>query len=349
MSGTKRTYVNYKSVLITKIGGPEVLKLVETPLRMPENNETRVRILYAGVGFTDILMRYGNYIYAPKIPFVPGYEIVGVVDAIGKGVTGIFVGQRVAALTVHGGYAEYIYLPPEELIPVPNDLKAAEAVSLILNYVTAYQMLHRMARVHSGQSILITGASGGVGNALLQLGLLAELKTMYGLTSKRKRDLVAQLGGVPIDYATTDFLKFIQSQEPHGIDAVFDGIGGRFALHGYKTLQHGGILVSFGVTGTLKNSKVNKFSSLISYITPSILNLLPDGKRSTFYGITRLYRKNPKLFREDLTKLFQLLSEKKIKPVIAGIFPLSEASKAHAMLERGDVQGKLVLNCNIGI
>ena len=133
----------------------------------------------------------GNYIYAPKIPFVPGYEIVGVVDAIGKGVTGIFVGQRVAALTVHGGYAEYIYLPPEELIPVPNDLKAAEAVSLILNYVTAYQMLHRMARVYSGQSILITGASGGVGNALLQLGLLAELKTMYGLTSKRKRDLVA--------------------------------------------------------------------------------------------------------------------------------------------------------------
>jgi NADPH:quinone reductase-like Zn-dependent oxidoreductase len=341
--------VNYKSVIITKIGGPEVLQLVDTPLRIPDDNETRIKILYAGVGFTDILMRYGNYIYAPKIPFVPGYEIVGIVDLVGKGVTGISVGQRVAALTVHGGYAEYIYLPPENLIPVPSELAASEAVSLILNYVTAYQMLHRMAHVQEGQTILITGASGGVGSALLQLGRLAGLKTMYGLTSKKKHELVAQLGGIPIDYTKTDFLDYVRSREPHGIDAVFDSIGGRFALSGYRTLRRDGILVSFGVTGAIKNGKVNKFSTLVSYITPSILNLLPDGKRATFYGITRLYRKDPNQFREDLQKLFRLLAERKIKPIIAGIIPLSEATKANEMLERGDVQGKLVLRCGSGI
>ncbi len=338
--------MNYKNVLITKIGGPNVLQIVHTPLHAPADNETRIRILYTGVGFTDILMRYGNYLYAPKIPFAPGYEIVGVVDAVGKSVTGISVGQRVAALTVHGGYAEYIYLPPEKLIPVPEGVEAFEAVSLILNYVTAYQMLHRVAHVQEGQTILITGASGGVGNALLQLGQLAGLKTMYGLTSKKKRDLVIQLGGVPIEYATTDFLDFVRSRELHGIDAVFEGIGGNFAVRGYRALQRGGILVSFGVTGAIKNNKANKFSSFVSYITPAILNVLPDGKRATFYGITRLYRKDPKPFREDLVKLFQLLAEGKIKPVVAAVLPLSEATKAHEMLERGDVQGKLVLRCS---
>ena len=321
------------------------MQIVHTPLRIPAANETRIKILYTGVGFTDILMRYGNYLYAPKIPFAPGYEIVGVVDAVGKNVTGISVGQRVAALTVHGGYAEYIYLSPEELIHVPVDVEAFEAVSLILNYVTAYQMLHRVAHVQEGQIILITGASGGVGNAVLQLGQLAGLKTMYGLTSKNKQDLVTQLGGLPIEYATTDFLDFVRSREPHGIDAVFEGIGGNYALRGYRALRHGGILISFGVTGAIKNSKANKFSSFVSYITPAILNLLPDGKRATFYGITRLYRKNPKPFREDLAKLFQLLADGKIKPVVAAVIPLSEAAKAHEMLERGDVQGKLVLRC----
>ncbi len=337
--------MNYNSVIITKFGGPDVLQVVKTSLRLPAENEVRIRILYTGVGFTDILMRYGNYIYAPKVPFVPGYEIVGVVDAVGKSVTGVSVGQRVAALTVHGGYAEYVYLPPEELIFVPDGVEAFEAVSLILNYVTAYQMLHRVAHVHKGQTVLITGASGGVGNALLQLGRLAGLKTMYGLTSKKKSALVTQLGGVPIEYTTTYYLNFLRFQEPQGIDAVFDGIGGKFSLRGYRALRRGGILVSFGVTGAVKNGKANKFSSFLSYVTPAILNILPDGRHATFYGITRLYRKDPMPFREDLPKLFQLLKEGKVKPVIAGIFPLSKAAKAHEMLERGDVQGKLVLKC----
>ncbi len=334
----------YKSVIITKKGPPDVLQVVENELRPPAAGEVRIKIICTGVGFTDVIMRYGYYIFAPKIPFAPGYEIVGVVDALGEDATGVSVGQRVAALTVHGGYAEYIYLPPEELVPVPDELAVAEALSLILNYVTAYQMLHREAQVQSGQTVLITGASGGVGNALLQLGQLAGLK-MYGTASKQKHDLVAQLGGIPIDYRAQDFGEVIREREPDGIDAMFDAIGWNSAWRGYKVLQRGGKLVSFGQTASVQNGKANTVSGVVDFLLPIVLNLVPDGKRATFYGITGLYRKDPMPFREDLPKLFELLAMKKVQPMIDSILPLTEAARANEMLERGEVRGKLVLMC----
>ena len=321
-----------------------MLQIVENELRAPSGDEVRIKIICTGVGFTDVIMRYGNYIFAPKIPFVPGYEIVGIVDALGKKVKGVSIGQRVAALTVHGGYAEYIYLPPEELVAVPDGLDAVEALSLILNYVTAYQMLHREAQVKSGQTVLITGASGGVGNALLQLGQLAGLK-MYGTTSKKKQDLVRQLGGIPIDYLGEDFVEVLREQEPEGIDAVFDAIGWRFGWRAYKTLRRGGKLVSFGQTASVQNGKVNVMMGYVDFLLPSILNVVPDGKSGTFYGITGLYRKDPLPLREDLPKLFELLAMKKVKPMIDSVLPLTEAVRANKMIENGEVKGKLVLMC----
>ncbi|MBU2864691.1 medium chain dehydrogenase/reductase family protein [Reinekea forsetii] len=335
----------YKSVVISEKGPPNVLKQIENELREPLENEVRIKIICTGVGFTDVLMRYGHYIFSPKIPFVPGYEIVGIVDKLGEGVTSLSQGQLVAALTVHGGYAEYIYLPSEELVSVPENLDPKEALSLILNYVTAYQMLFRVAKIKPGQTILITGASGGVGNAILQLGKNAGLK-MYGTASKKKHALVTQLGGIPIDYHTDDFMEKIKQEEPDGIDAVFDAIGWRSAKQGYKLLRRGGALVSFGQTGSLKNGKLNTLTGLMDFILPSILNCIPDGKRGSFYGITGLYRKNPIPFREDIQKLFELLEAKKLKPVINKVYPLSEAVLANEILEKGEAQGKLVLQCN---
>jgi NADPH:quinone reductase-like Zn-dependent oxidoreductase len=336
--------MNYKSVIITRKGPPSVLQVVENPLRAPATGEVRVKILYTGVGFTDVIMRYGYYPYAPKIPFAPGYEIIGIVDALGGEVSGLSVGRKVAALTVYGGYAEYIYLPPEALVAVPDGLDDVESVSLILNYVTAYQMLHRAAGAQPGGVALITGASGGVGNALLQLGRLIGL-TMYGLASKKKHDLVEGLGGIPIDYRADDVAAFIRAREPDGLDVVFDGIGGRSAWRGYRLLRRGGILVSFGVTASVQNRRSNDVAGLAGFLLPALLNLLPDGRRATFYGITRLYRKDPKPFHEDLPKLFELLAERAIQPVIAGLYPLTQAAQANELLESGDVGGKLVLKC----
>jgi NADPH:quinone reductase-like Zn-dependent oxidoreductase len=289
-------------------------------------------------------MRYGNYRFAPPIPFVPGYEIVGIVDAVGTEVVGIAVGQQVAALTVHGGYAEYIYLHPNDLVPVPNGLDPAEAVSLILNYVTAYQMLYRVARIRNGQVVFLTGASGGVGNAILQLGSLAGLK-MYGSASKQKSELVARLGGIPIDYRSENPMKIVQGLEPRGLDAAFDGLGWRSAWQAYQLLRKDGWLVSYGVTASIQKGTTDNGSVLMSYLLPTALNLVPSGRHATFYGITLSYRKDRAPFKQDLQTLFQLLAEHKIKPVIADILPLTEAAHAHELLEKGNVQGKLVLKC----
>ena len=155
----------YRAVVLKSKGGIEALELRDLPLEPPGAGQVRVKVRASGVGFTDIIMRRGYYPYAPKFPFTPGYEVVGDVEALGAGVTSLKPGQRVAALTVHGGYGEYLTRGAEEFIPVPEGLDDAEVTALILNYVTAYQMIHRFAHIQPGQKALVTGAGGGVGTA----------------------------------------------------------------------------------------------------------------------------------------------------------------------------------------
>src|SRR5262249_27814848 len=145
----------------------------------PRQGEARVRVLAAGVALPDVMAREGIHPETPPVPFTPGWDLVGTVDRLGAGVTAFQTGQTVAAMPIHGAYAELVCLPERELVPVPPGLDPGEAVSLLLNYITAYQMLHRSAKVKSGERVLIHGAAGGVGTALLQLGRLAGLE-MYG-------------------------------------------------------------------------------------------------------------------------------------------------------------------------
>ena len=186
--------------IVTHYGGPDALRAVEEACPEPRAGEVRVKVLAAGVSLPDVMMREGVHPETPRVPFTPGWDLVGVVDRIGAGVSGIEPGQVVAALPISGAYAEFVCLPQRELIPVPRGLDAAEAVSLILNYVTAYQLLHRAARVRAGQRVLIHGAAGGVGTALMQLGQVAGLE-MYGTCSSRGAATVSSLGGVAIDWA----------------------------------------------------------------------------------------------------------------------------------------------------
>ena len=169
----------YHAVMLTKKGGTEGLQIVELPIEPPGPGQVRVRVHAAGVGATDLIVLAGNYRYAPKIPFVPGYEAAGVIEAIGAGVAGLEVGQRVAALTVYGAFAEVLVREAEHFLPIPDDVSDRDAAAVILNYVTAWQMIHRVAKVASGKAALVTGAAGGVGTAALQLLRLAGVKT-YG-------------------------------------------------------------------------------------------------------------------------------------------------------------------------
>ncbi|HYV67626.1 MAG TPA: alcohol dehydrogenase catalytic domain-containing protein, partial [Myxococcales bacterium] len=171
-------------IVVTQYGGPDELRVVEEECSEPKDGEVRVKVLAAGVSLPDVMMREGVHPETPRLPFTPGWDLVGTVDRLGEGIPEIQAGQMMAALPISGAYAEFVCLPQRELVPVPDGLDPGEAVSLILNYVTAYQMLHRSAKVRPGQRVLIHGAAGGVGSALLQLGRLAGLE-MYGTCSSR--------------------------------------------------------------------------------------------------------------------------------------------------------------------
>jgi NADPH2:quinone reductase len=211
--------MKYKHIVIPRFGGPENLSLVEDELLEPRANEVRVKVLAAGVSFADTLMRKGIHPESwnhGRTPFTPGWDVVGVVDKLGDKVSTWQTGQMVAALPIVGGYAEYIFLSPNELVLVPPGLDHAEAVSLVLNYTTAYQMLYRCSHIKPGEIILINGgAAGGVGTALLQLGKLANLKKMYGTASYEKHDIVSDLGCIPIDYKSVDIVREIIKVTSH--------------------------------------------------------------------------------------------------------------------------------------
>lgn len=334
--------MKYKSVVVTKRGGPEVMQIIENDLHEPAAGEARIKVLATAVGRTDINYRYGFSPFSPKVPFVPGYEIMGMVDAVGSpkqasgsGASSFTVGDRVAALTGQGGYTEVIYLGQEHLVPVPQSLDPAEVAVLILNYVTAYQMLHRVARVKAGDNVLLIGASGGVGTALLQLGRLAGLK-MYGTAAPNKHNLLTELGAIPIDYHSQDFVEVIRQVEPNGLDFVFDGMGGEYSDHGLNVLRRGGKLVGYAAPNGL-------LALLLGAVKLAAVNLLPNGKSADFYGITALYLRDKKPFMEDLPLLFKLLAEGKIKPIIMAKFPILEAAKANELLESGKIAGNIVL------
>lgn len=325
--------MKYKSVIVTRRGSPEVLKIIENDLRAPSAGEARIRILATPVCGPDITARYGHTPFAPKTPFVPGYAIIGVVDALGDGVANAAVGDRVAALTVYGGYAEYIFLGKDHLVPVPTTLDPAEAATLILNYVLAYQTLHRSAKVKAGDKVLIVGASGGIGTAYLQLGKLANLQ-MYGIASASKHHVLTEYGATPIDYHTQDFVEVMRQAEPDGLDAVFDGMGGDYLERGFSLLRRGGTLVEYsnplGYSGLLR-----LLAKVISF------NLLPNGKKVKLYGNSSRFDRRP--FLEDWATLFKLLEEGKIEPIIMKKLPILEAAKANELLESGQVIGNVVL------
>jgi NADPH2:quinone reductase len=343
--------VKHTRIIVTRYGGPSALQVLEERCPQPKSGEVRVRVLAAGVSLPDVMMREGVHPETPPLPFTPGWDLVGVVDRLGAGVSGIEPGQIVAALPVTGAYAQLVCLPQRELVPVPSGLDAAEAVSLVLNYVTAYQMLHRSAHVRSGQRVLIHGAAGGVGTALLQLGRLAGLE-MYGTCSSRGASVVSEFGGVPIDYRQLDFVKEIHRLTIEGVDGVFDGIGGTHIWRSRKALRPGGRVVAYGLTSSLRGGRLasgrsghrarfREIAIFGLYIAGGWL--LPGRRRVVPYSIQWLKRLKPALFRQDLVALLDLLQQRKIKPLIAQRIPLAEARAAQESLGKGGVAGKIVL------
>lgn len=334
--------MSYKRIIISEFGGPDVMKVVEEhTLPEPEAGEVRIKVSKTSANFTDMVIRKGKYPEVKsKPPFSLGYDMVGVVDKLGNDVSALQVGDRVADMTVIGAYSEFICLPEEKLTKLPDTINASEAVTLILSYTTAYQMLHRVAKVTAENSILIHGAGGAVGIAMLQLGKLLKLK-MYGVDSKLKHDFIQKHGGIPVDYKEEDFTQRIQELTTNGVDAVFDPIGGKNFKKSFDSLKPRGHLVAFGFYNAVKGKGGNV---PLDFIKVLLWNILPNKRKATFYSIGAMRKKHPEWFKEDLQALFNLLEKGDIKPEIASHYTLDKAKEVHEKMEKGQMKGKIVFD-----
>ena len=225
-------------------------------------------------------------------------------------------------------------------MPVPTGLDAGEAIALVLNYVTAYQAMHRTARVRAGQTALVTGASGGVGTALLELLALAGVRVIAA-ASKSRHEMVRALGATPVDSRSGAIDREVRAIVPEGVDVAFDMLGGSFVTQCTRAARRGGMVVGVGFSGTTKGGVPSRFGFLHTLLAVFAGTTL-RGRSGRFYGISYAYRKDRRPLREDLNALFGMLADGKLHPRIAARLPLLAAREAGAMLERGGIEGKIV-------
>jgi NADPH:quinone reductase-like Zn-dependent oxidoreductase len=329
-------------VQVSRFGGPDVLEVVDTALPTAGRGEVRVRVLASGVEYTDVVIRRHLYPQAMRRrpPFVLGYDVVGEIDQLGHSVTGFQVGDRVADLTVLGSDAAFLTLRADRMTRVPASVDAAEAAALILSWTTAYQLLHRAARVQRGQRVLVTGAAGAVGQALLTLGRMAGLE-LWGTVRGDHAALIRELGATPVDYEREDFTRVLRG----GFDVVFDGIGEDGYRRSFAALKRGGRLYAYGYTARVHEER--RPLTIVPWLARQYLQLrwtgLPSGKRCHLYSINVMRARHPDWFREDLEGLFGLLATGAIRPRVAERISFDEITEAHRRLEAGGLEGKLVL------
>ncbi|MEV6628203.1 medium chain dehydrogenase/reductase family protein [Amycolatopsis sp. NPDC051106] len=320
---------------------PDGLRVEHRELPRPGAGEALVRVEASGISFAEQQMRLGKYYDQPPFPFVPGYDVVGTVLEAGDPA---LVGQRVAAMTKIGGWSSHLVVPAADLVPVPAGLDAADAETFVVNGITAYQMLHRIARVKAGGRILVHGASGGVGTTLVQLAHAAGIEVI-GTASARNLAVVTALGATAVDYRG-DVPARVRELAPGGVDAVFDHVGGPGIVDSFRLLAPGGTLVAYGSAST-KDTGGNPKPAVLKLVARLLWwKALPNRRRTHFYNVWG-GKRNLTRFRarlaEDQTAVFDLAVQGRLKAQVAARIPLTEAAKALTLAESGTVTGKVVL------
>ncbi len=324
---------------------PDGLQIRQRTVPALTAGQALVRVEATGVSFAEQGMRRGRYPGQPKFPFVPGYDMVGTVTAVGADVDRALVGTRVAAATKIGGWASHTVVAAADLVAVPGRLDPAEVETVVVNGITAYQMLHRSARVRPGQTILVHGASGGVGSILVQLASHDGIRVL-GTASRRNHESLRALGVEPIDYRQ-DVREQVRRLAPHGVDAVFDHLGLDSFRVSFSLLAPGGTLVAYGTAARLDddNSLLIMFLGVIARL--ATWNVLPNKRRANFYNFWAGHSLSIRKFRgrqhADLTAVLDLLEQGAISPQIAARFPLTEAGAALTLAESRTTSGKVVL------
>lgn len=325
---------------------PEDLQVRTRELPEPGAGQAVVRVEATGVSFAEQQMRRGKYYDQPPFPFVPGYDLVGEVVRLGDdGDAEIAVGQRVAALTKTGGWADRVVLDVAELVRVPAGVDAAAAETVVVNGVTALRMLYRSARVQPGQTIVVLGAAGGVGSTLVQLARHAGIRVI-GTAGPSAQERLRELGAIPVDYRNENVPARVRELAPDGVAAVFDHVGGPGIVASWQMLGRGGTLVSYGTAST-RDLPGNPRVPVLKLLARLVLwNALPNGRRATFFNLWAGSRKRDRYraqLRHDLGEVLALLQQGAIDAQIARRFPLRDAGKALRYAEQAGIVGKVVL------
>ncbi|NEE19744.1 zinc-binding dehydrogenase [Streptomyces sp. SID7499] len=325
---------------------PEGLRIRRGAVPAPGPGQVVVRMEATGVSFAEQQMRRGRYYDQPPFPFVPGYDLVGTVAATGEGADPGLTGTRVAALVKVGGWASHVLVDAADVVPVPEGVGAAEAETLVVNGITAWQMLHRKARVRAGHTVVVHGANGGVGSVLVQLALAAGARVI-GTASARHHDALREQGVVPVDYRAGDVAARIRALAPRGVDAVFDHVGGRGITDSWRLLAPGGTLVSYGSASTRDDEGSKQWPVLKLLFRVWTWNALPNRRRAHFFNVWAGKALAGNRFRSrlraDLTQVFDALQRGEVTARIAAQLPLARVCEALRLAESGTVAGKVVL------
>ncbi|WP_405918932.1 medium chain dehydrogenase/reductase family protein [Streptomyces longwoodensis] len=328
---------------------PEGLRLRRAAVPTAGPGQVVVRMEATGVSFAEQQMRRGRYYDQPPFPFVPGYDVVGTVIATGRGVPAALAGTRVAALLKVGGWASHVVVDAADAVPVPDGIGAAQAETLVINGITAWQMLHRTARVRAGQTVLVHGANGGVGSVLVQLARAAGAQVI-GTASERHHAALRERGVAPIDYRTENVPARVRALAPGGVDAVFDHVGGRSAVDSWHLLAPGGTLVAYGSASTRDDQGSKQWPVLKLLGRVWVWNALPNGRRASFFNVWAGKALSRSRFRArlraDLTEVFEALRRGEITADIAAELPLTRVAEAMRLAESGTVAGKVILRAD---
>jgi NADPH:quinone reductase-like Zn-dependent oxidoreductase len=334
-------------VIMPGIVEPNGLLIQERTIGNPKAGQVVIKVEASGISFAEQAMRRNRYPGQPKYPFVPGYDLVGTVIAVAEGVDASMIGKRFAALTKAGGWASMVVLDADMLLPVPEGISAVDAEAVVVNGITAWQMLHRKAKVQKGQTILVHGANGGVGTLLVQLAQLAGVKVIGSASPRHHATLMAQ-GVSPVDYNDPDLEKTIRRLAPGGLDAVFDNVGYASVSTSFRLLKKGGTLVSYAIASSLRKSDSVVFQFLLLISKLLWWTILPTGKHAGFYNIwsgkgSAAFKKN---MRADFASICKLMLQGLLVAKIAEVFPLNKVAEAMKFAESHTAYGKVILRPN---
>ena len=334
-----------KRVVITKAGGVSAITTQSMELPMPNEGEVRIKVAYAGINFADLLMRMGFYQPRPPFPFTPGYEVSGVVDALGENVSGVEVGQKVVAAMRNGGQASFVVAPVDRVIPLPEGISLEAAASTPVTYMTAHHMLHHLGHLRPEDKVLIHGGAGGVGTAALQLCKWAGVKQVWATSSKPKHPIIKQYGARPIDRHNEDFEAIIKSEtDGTGVDHILDPIGGDHLRRSLSCLAEGGRLYTYGMSAAAPSSKRSLLKAFFALRkSPKFDALRLMTRNRAVFGVHMGTWSNEAVMHKQLDRIVEGIQSGHLEPIVDRIFDAERIQEAHQYIHDAKNIGKVLL------